>query len=94
MLELLNKRARNYIQLVNNSLDQLQKLNLKMSIKVHVLFSHLSSFPENVLSASDEEGGTFQQDIKVIKTRYQERCGAHMVAVTVGTYYVNALVLN
>lgn len=56
-----------------------------MSIKVHFLFSHLSSFPENVLSASDEERGTFQQDIKVIKIRYQERWGAHMVAVTVGT---------
>lgn len=56
-----------------------------MSIQVHFLFSHLSSFPENVLSASDEKRGTFQQDIKVIKIRYQERWGAHMVAVTEGT---------
>lgn len=85
MLGLLNKGARNYIQLVNNLLDKLQKLNLKMSIKVYFLFSHLSSFPENVFSASDEEGGTFQQNIKVIKIRYQERWGAHMAAVTVGT---------
>ena len=64
---LVIKGAHNYIQFINNLFDKLQKLNIKMSIKVHFLFSHFSSFPENILPASDEESGTFQQDIKVME---------------------------
>ena len=81
---LVNKGAFNYIQLINNLLDKLQKLNIKMSIIVHFLFSHLISFPENILPASDEKDGTFQQDIKVMEVRYQDSWGGHMMAVTVG----------
>ena len=81
---LVNKGAFNYIQLINNLLDKLQKLNIKMSIIVHFLFSHLISFPENILPASDEKDETFQQDIKVMEVRYQDSWGGHMMAVTVG----------
>lgn len=81
---LVNKGAFNYIQLINNLLDKLQKLNIKMSIIVHFLFSHLISFPENILPASDEKGGTFQQVIKVMEIRHQDGWGGHMMAVTVG----------
>ena len=81
---LVNKGAFNYIQLINNLLDKLEKLNIRMSIIVHFLFSHLISFPENILPASDEKGGTFQKDIKVMEVRYQDSWGGHMMAVTVG----------
>lgn len=81
---LVNKGAFNYIQLINNLLDKLQKLNIKMSIFVHFLFNHLISFPENILPASDEKGGTFQQVIKVMEIRHQDGWGGHMMAVTVG----------
>lgn len=81
---LVNKGAFNYIQLINNLLDKLQKLNIKMSIIVHFLFNHLISFPENILPASDEKGGTFQQVIKVMEIRHQDGWGGHMMAVTVG----------
>lgn len=81
---LVNKGAFNYIQLINNLLDKLQKLNIKMSIIVHFLFSHLISFPENILPASDEKGGTFQQVIKVMEIRHQDDWGGHMMAATVG----------
>lgn len=81
---LVNKGAFNYIQLINNLLDKLQKLNIKMSIIVHFLFSHLISFPENILPASDEKGRTFQQVIKVMEIRHQDGWGGHMMAVTVG----------
>lgn len=81
---LVNKGAFNYIQLINNLLDKLQELNIKMSIIVHFLFSHLISFPENILPASDEKGRTFQQVIKVMEIRHQDGWGGHMMAVTVG----------
>lgn len=81
---LVNKGALNYIQLINNLLDKLEKLNIRMSIIVHFLFSHLISFPENILPASDEKDETFQQDIKVMEVRYQDSWGGHMMAVTVG----------
>ena len=81
---LVNKGAFNYIQLINNLLDKLQKLNIKMSIIVHFLFSHFISFPENIFPASDEKGATFQQVIKVMEVRHQDGWGGHMMAVTVG----------
>ena len=39
----------------------------------------------NTLPASDENGGPFQKDIKVMGIRYQDRWGAQMMDVTVGT---------
>ena len=35
-----------------------------MSYKVHVLFSHLDYFPDNLREFSKEMGERFQQDIK------------------------------
>ena len=38
-----------------------------MSIKIHLLFSHLDNrFPENLAAVSDEQGERFHQDAKVI----------------------------
>ena len=65
-----NERAHNYIELVNDLLDKLHKLNINMSIKVHFVFNHLDTFPENIGAVSDEQGKRFQQDIKVTETRY------------------------
>ena len=75
-----NERAHNYIELVNDLLDKLHKLNINMSIKVHFLFNHLDTFPENLGAVSDEQGERFHQDIKVMETRYQGRWDAHMMA--------------
>ena len=43
-----NKTAHSYIQLLIDLLEKFHKFNINMSIKVHFLFSHLDSFPENV----------------------------------------------
>ena len=71
---LANKRSHNYIQLVNDLLDKLYKLNINMSIKVYFSFSYLHSFPENV--------GAFRSMIglKVIEMRYQGHWNAHIMA--------------
>ena len=66
-----NKRADNYIELVEELLLSLQDLGCQMSIKVHYLHSHLSEFPANLGDVSEEQGQRFHQDVKVMEERYQ-----------------------
>ena len=42
-----------------------------MSLKSHILHSHLDFFPENLGDESDEHGERFHQQMKVMETRYQ-----------------------
>ena len=66
-----NKRADNYIQLVEELLLSLQDLGYRMSINVHYLHNHLSEFPENLGDVSEEQGERFHQDVEVMEKRYQ-----------------------
>ena len=45
----------------------------KMSIKVHILFSHLEKFPDNLEVVSDEQGEKFLQDLMAVEERYLGR---------------------
>ena len=63
---------------MNDLLEICYKLNIKINIKVHFLFSYLNTFPESVGAVSDETG--FHQDRKVMEMRYQDRLDAHMMA--------------
>ena len=51
-----NKRADNYIELVEELLLSLQDFGCRMSIKVHYLHSHLNEFPANLGDVSEEQG--------------------------------------
>ena len=75
-----NKRADNYIELVEELLLSLQDLGCRMSIKVHYLHSHLSEFPANLGDVSEEQGEHFHQDVKVMEERYQDRWNCNMMA--------------
>ena len=75
-----NKRADDYIELVEELLLSLQDLRCRMSIKVHYLHSHLSKFPANLGDVSEEQGEHFHQDVKVIEKRYQGRWNCNMMA--------------
>ena len=66
-----NKRADNYIELMEELLLSLQDLGCRMSIKVHNLHSHLSEFSANLGDVSEEQGERFHQDVKVMEDRYQ-----------------------
>ena len=73
-----NNKSENYIELVNDILNKLHKLNINM--KVNFLFSPLERFPENLGAVSDEQGERFHQDIKFMEVRYQGRWDTHMMA--------------
>ena len=68
-----NKRADNYIELVEELLHSLQDLGCRMSIKVHYFHSHLGD-------VSEEQGERFHQNVKVMEERYQGRWNCNMMA--------------
>ena len=55
-------------------------MGCNMSLKIHLLDSHLDLFPENLGAVSDEHGERFHQDISVMESRYQGRWSAAMLA--------------
>ena len=48
-----NKKAENYEEIVKELLMSLLDLRCRMSIKIHYLYSHLDSFPENLGDVSE-----------------------------------------
>ena len=72
-----NRKAENYQDLAEDMLSKFKDLGVKMSVKVHYFFSHLDRFPTNLGDLSEEYGERFNQDIMVMKERYQSRWGAH-----------------
>ena len=58
-----NTKADDYKELVEDMLFNFQNLGVKMSIKVHCIFCHLDTFPENLGDLSKEQGERFHQDI-------------------------------
>ncbi|GBN47243.1 hypothetical protein AVEN_185521-1, partial [Araneus ventricosus] len=51
-----------------------------MSLKVHLLDSHLDYFPENLGEVSEEQDEIFHQDIKEMERRYQGKWNVSMIA--------------
>ena len=74
-----NRKAENYQELVGDILSKFKDLDVKMSIKVHHLFSHLDSFPTKLDNLSEKHGERFHQDINVMEERYPGRWNVHMM---------------
>ena len=51
-----------------------------MSIKMHILFSHLARFPEHLGELSEEQGKRVPQAIRTMEARYSGRWNANMMA--------------
>ena len=67
-------------------LNTYKTLECKMSLKVHILDSHLDFFHKNMSDASDEHGEQFYQNISdsmladLIKNRYKGKWSVSMLA--------------
>ncbi|KAL4710010.1 hypothetical protein ACJJTC_015988 [Scirpophaga incertulas] len=68
-----NHKSPDFHEKINRMLDAYQKLGCNMSWKIHFLYSHLSFFPDNMGSVSDEHGERFYQEIAEYEKRYQGR---------------------
>jgi len=75
-----NRRAQNYEKLVNNILQSYQNLCYNMSLKIHLLHSHLDFFPENCGAVSDEHGESFHQNISSMEKIYQGKWKCALLA--------------
>ena len=66
--------------LVDELIKSYQQLGCNMSLKLHFLHSHLSFFPENAGTVSDEHGERFHQDIARMESRYKGKWSPAMLA--------------
>ena len=58
-----NHGSEDCVQVVNDLLSHYHDMGCNISLKVHVLHSHLDIFEENFGDASDEHGERFHQNI-------------------------------
>ena len=74
------RKAENYQELVEDMPSKFKDLNVKMSAKVHYLFSHLDCFSTKLGDLSKEHAERFHQDIKVMEERHQGWWDVYMMA--------------
>ncbi|GBN56377.1 hypothetical protein AVEN_183205-1 [Araneus ventricosus] len=65
-----NKKAENYEDLVGDMVKCFRVIGCNMSLKLHVLDSHLNFFPQNLAAISDVHGERFHQDISTFEKRF------------------------
>ncbi|GBM33392.1 hypothetical protein AVEN_169923-1 [Araneus ventricosus] len=58
-----NKKAENYEDLVGDMVKCFRVIGCNMSLKLHVLYSNLNFFPQNLGAISDEHWERFHQDL-------------------------------
>ena len=56
-----------------------EKMGCRMSLKLHVLHSHIDEFKENMSHYSEEQGERFRQDIKSFEERYKGQYNERMM---------------
>lgn len=82
-----NYRAPNYADIVKNMLNSFERLNIRMSPKVHFMHQHLDFFKDNLGKISDEHGERFHQQVKNIENRFKGKEVANMLAEYIWTTY-------
>lgn len=73
-------RAPNYKQCVENLILALRDINCNMSVKIHMLHSHIDAFPILQNEANDEQGEKFHQDISYLECRYKGKSKLRMLS--------------
>jgi len=85
-----NIRAENYKELIEDMLTLYHKLGCNMSLKIHMLHSHLDFFPKNCGMVSDEHGERFHQEIATMEKGYLGKRSTSMLADYCWTLIRNA----
>jgi len=77
---LSNHRVANYEEVVQRLLMNFKAMGCRMSLKLHVLHSHLAVFKSNMGQYSEEQGERFHQDVRELERRYQGQYNERMLA--------------
>jgi hypothetical protein len=75
-----NHKSENYETIVKGCIDSYRLMGCNMSLKIHLLDSHMDFFPDNLGAVSDQHGERFHQDISIMESRYQGHWSAAMLA--------------
>ena len=78
-MDLGNNKADNYKELAENMVEAYGAMGCRMSLKVHMLDSHLDHFQHNLGAYSEEMGERFHQDILDFERRYQGQYNQSMM---------------
>lgn len=68
-----NHRVDYYKIPIEHLLRKYHQLRCNMSLKIHLLDSHLEFFPNNCDAVSDKYGERFHQNIAIMEKRYREK---------------------
>jgi hypothetical protein len=77
---LQNVKAEHYRELVEDLLNANQTMGCNVSLKIHLLHSHLDLFPPNLNTVSDEHGEGLHQDISTMENRFTGRLSQNVLA--------------
>jgi hypothetical protein len=69
----------NYSEIVQELISSYSAVECNMSLKLHLLHSHLDFFPENMEAVSNERGEKFIQDTSQTEKRYSGKCNPNML---------------
>ena len=74
-----NHKADNFRNIVEELVDAYEKMGCRMSLKLHVLHSHIDEFKDNMGDYSEEQGERFHQDVKSFEERYKGQYNENMM---------------
>ena len=66
-----NHMADIFREIMEELVDAYEKMGCRMSLKLHVLHSHIDEFKDNMGDCSEEQGERFHQDVKLFEEHYK-----------------------
>ena len=74
-----NHKVDNFREIVEELVNAYEKKGSMMSLKLHVLHSHIDEFENNMGHYLEEQGERFHQDVKLFKERYKGQYNENMM---------------
>ena len=68
-----NHKVPNFKDIVEKLVNAYEKMGCRMSLKLHILHSHIDEIKDNLGDYSEERGERFQQDVKSFEERYKSQ---------------------
>ena len=80
-------RAENFRELVDGLVEAYRKMGCRMSLKIHILHTHVDEFKDNMDDYSEEQSERFQQDVRSFEEGHKGQYNESMM----GDYIRNLL---
>jgi hypothetical protein len=72
-------RSPYYEEQIEHMIKCYQEVGCRMSLKLHMMHSHLDEFKDNLSDYSEQHGERFHQDMKDMEARYMRQCNETMM---------------